>query len=157
MNQPFNPGWMTPANEPADAREIRDAFLEHLGPINPVQAFYLNYLVRGTVTTVRAEIMETVELTRAVVSIRKKLESSGESLDERHIQALAIRTVSRDIGRLQDLLRSQNWGSRECHTSLLDIASSAAPFPPPGMPSCMQDLTEDPEPRATAPPLLKAA
>jgi len=153
----FDQDVMAPPNEAADARELREAFAEQLGPLNPVQAFYMNYLVRGAITTIRAEVMETVELTRAFHSIRKKLQDAGESMEDARIQALAMRAVSRDIGRLEDLLKSQNWGSRECHKSIRDVASSAARFRPPSVPSCRQDLVEDPALRSDAPPLLKAA
>jgi hypothetical protein len=155
-NRPFD-FLMAPENEPADARQIREAFLDRLGPLNPVQAFYFNYLVRGVTTTIRAEIVETLELTRAVQAIQKKIEGASEPLETNIVFALAMRDMSRNDDRLQSLLRSQNRGSRECQISLRDIAAAGGPFPPPDMPSCMQDIVEDTGVQPVAPPILKAA
>ena len=148
---------LAPDNEPPDARRIREAFLEVFSRINPLQAFHFNYLVRGAVTTARAEIVETLELTRAAGAIRAKLDNLSETLDTRVMQALALRDVHRDFGRLDDLLKTQNWGSRESSKSLRQIAADNSPLLPPDVPSCMQDLVEDSGLRYSAPPILKAA
>jgi hypothetical protein len=148
---------MAPEHEPADARHIREALLDHFSPINPVQAFYFNYLVRGVTTTIRAEIVETLELTRAILAIQSKIEGASEPLDINFVHALALRDLDRNDDRLKSLLRMQNRGSRECQTSLRDIAAARDPFPPPDMPSCMQDIVEDAHLQPVIPPILKAA